>query len=82
MIWGLLQEVETKAKHMEEEIGKLQKRLEQRNVQLDASTSKTEKVPTNIPLLYNFQLAFHFGFGSFLLGHDSLIMVASFSCLS
>ncbi|KAK9920074.1 hypothetical protein M0R45_028637 [Rubus argutus] len=42
------QEVETKAKHMEEEIGKLQKRLEQRNVQLEASTSKTEKYLTEL----------------------------------
>ncbi|XP_062004519.1 nuclear envelope-associated protein 2-like isoform X1 [Rosa rugosa] len=42
------QEVETKAKNMEEEIGRLQKRLEQRNVQLDASTSKTEKCLTEL----------------------------------
>ncbi|XP_050382956.1 nuclear envelope-associated protein 2-like isoform X1 [Argentina anserina] len=37
------QALETKAKNMEEEIGRLQKRLEQRNLQLEASTSKTEK---------------------------------------
>ncbi|KAL6146435.1 hypothetical protein ACLB2K_057114 [Fragaria x ananassa] len=40
--------VETKAKNMEEEIGKLQKRLEQRNLQLEASTSKTEKCLTEL----------------------------------
>ncbi|PRQ42505.1 hypothetical protein RchiOBHm_Chr3g0458381 [Rosa chinensis] len=42
------QEVETKAKNMEEEIGRLQKRLEQRNVQLEDSTSKTEKCLTEL----------------------------------
>ncbi|XP_062004520.1 nuclear envelope-associated protein 2-like isoform X2 [Rosa rugosa] len=42
------QALETKAKNMEEEIGRLQKRLEQRNVQLDASTSKTEKCLTEL----------------------------------
>ncbi|KAM5560904.1 nuclear envelope-associated protein 2-like [Rosa sericea] len=42
------QEVETKAKNMDEEIGRLQKRLEQRNVQLEASASKTEKCLTEL----------------------------------
>ncbi|XP_062081739.1 nuclear envelope-associated protein 2-like [Humulus lupulus] len=37
------QEAETKAKNMEDQIGKLQRRLEERNEQLQASTSTTEK---------------------------------------
>ncbi|KAJ7973214.1 myosin heavy chain, cardiac muscle isoform-like [Quillaja saponaria] len=37
------QEAETKAKNMEEEIGRLQKRLEDRNEQLQASASTAEK---------------------------------------
>ena len=47
------QEAETKAKTMEAQIGQLQKKLEERNEQLQASTSTTEKVPYNVcfPLL-------------------------------
>ncbi|PON98249.1 myosin heavy chain, cardiac protein [Trema orientale] len=40
-LWVL--EAETKAKNMEEQIGKLQRRLEERNDQLQASASTTEK---------------------------------------
>lgn len=39
-----LQEAETKAKSMEQEIGRLHKRLEERNEQLQASASTVEKV--------------------------------------
>lgn len=41
-----LQEAETKAKNMEREICKLQKTLEDRNCQLEASTSAATKVLT------------------------------------
>ncbi|MFQ6650210.1 hypothetical protein Gotur_022176 [Gossypium turneri] len=41
----LKEEAETKARHMEEEIFKLQTRLEERNGQLQASASAAEKVP-------------------------------------
>ncbi|KHG09104.1 hypothetical protein F383_15712 [Gossypium arboreum] len=40
----LKEEAETKARHMEEEIFKLQTRLEERNGQLQASASAAEKV--------------------------------------
>lgn len=43
--WGFLQEAQMKAKNLEEEIGRLQKRLEHRNEKLEASASTAEKVP-------------------------------------
>lgn len=46
LVWGsFLQEAEAKAKNMEEEIARLQGRLEERNGQLQASASTAEKVP-------------------------------------
>jgi len=42
----LSQEAETNAKNMELEIGRLQKNLEQKDQQLQASASSTEKVYT------------------------------------
>lgn len=44
-MWEFLQEAESKAKDMEEKIFKLQKSLEERNGQLQASASDAEKVP-------------------------------------
>lgn len=40
----LLQEAEIRAKNMEEEICRLQKSLDERNLQLQASSSDAEKV--------------------------------------
>lgn len=42
---GILQEAESKAKNMEEEICRLQRSLEERSGQLQASASTAEKVP-------------------------------------
>ncbi|KAH7542895.1 hypothetical protein FEM48_Zijuj02G0123700 [Ziziphus jujuba var. spinosa] len=47
----LKEEAETEAKNMEEEFTRLQRRLEERNGQLQASASTAEKVPTHIPYL-------------------------------
>lgn len=52
--WVFLQEAESKAKSMEEQIGNLQMRLEERNEQLQASASTTEKVPSHNPVAYMF----------------------------
>jgi hypothetical protein len=46
---GFLQEAENKAKIMEEEISRLQERMEERNGQLLASSSTADKVPLNGP---------------------------------
>ena len=42
--WRFLQEAEIRAKNMEEEMSRLQKSLEERNRQLQASASTAEKV--------------------------------------
>lgn len=50
------QEAETNAKVMELEIGKLQKKLEEKNEQLQVSTSSAEKVSISytVPYYYSF----------------------------
>ncbi len=48
------QEAETKAKNMEEELGTLQMRLEERNAQLQASASTAEKVPLISKSFFNY----------------------------
>lgn len=48
------QEAETKAKNMEDEIFRLQMRLEEKNGQLQASASAAEKVPACNLMLYFF----------------------------
>lgn len=53
----LNQEAETKARNMEEEIFRLQTRLEERNGQLQASASAAEKVPPTSQFL-NFVISF------------------------
>lgn len=49
MCLGFLQDAENKARIMEEEISRLQERLEERNGQLQVSASTADKVPINVP---------------------------------
>jgi hypothetical protein len=51
MIFIFSQEAETNAKIMELEISKLQKKLEEKNEQLQASTSSAQKVSNYIYLI-------------------------------
>lgn len=60
----LSQEAETNAKNMELQIGRLQKNLEEKNEQLQASTSSAEKV-----LLFHLGLPFLITIYYYFIGH-------------